>query len=919
MSTCRFHLRALAMIPAFLAGLAHAGFNSLTATPNQLFVDSTTPVKFVADIQPDAKLIRSSVRLLKAHNGIFAVVATLRDDGQGGDEIAGDNLYTAIVDVASASLDVHNFKASAAYSGTVKREQSSLLPITVVSDVELSINAGQQELTLLEGQSLSTAFTLQLSNQSGGTAFITANQAITPGSGLAVVSDLPPGGFTTSDALQTFVVQNAFTADTAGEYTVTLEGTLSAGGKTDNASATIVVHVLPANGVGKLDLTSYPSGLKEGTSAPVTFSATYSLGVAQPLMIQLFEVDEHGQPVKPLDEMKDDGVIPDVSEGDLLFTAEANVSADADTERYFRAVATFADGSKAETPVLALPSLPFNIGFVSGNPASLVTDPASGTSFYCDQLLVTVAPDMLPNDVVQAASIVGGTVIAAQPDILGYQLSIPCNGVSGVLAAVSTLEAIGGITSAVPNIVVGVGEMKPNDSSYATQWAPKHVGVDEAWLIARGKSVAIAVLDTGVDYQHEDLAGAVVKGKDHINADNDPMDDHSHGTHVAGIAAARGNNAKGVAGMAWESKIYAVKVCGAKAGAPNAGKVTGCEFAAQIAGLGEARAKAKIINMSINNSATSYKPLVDAVAAAVTAGRLVVHAAGNNNNASERYPCESATLCVGNSTSSDTRHSSSNYGGHVNIAAPGDAILSTVPSFESASGYASKTGTSMSAPMISGVAALVWANEPAWSPSQVRERLVRTAVPMPGQNIGPRVDAFDAVFNGGFEHDLSGWKVVGTGSAVDKLGPINPTKGKKLGMASTGPDGAVASSELSREFTIRPDVTELALSFSYAMITEEYPEWVNRGFNDFLRITVLTPGGTQEEVAIETVDGSAFSPIGGIDFPGGDNTVGWTGWKHVLSRKIPVSPGGGKYSLRVEDRGDGIYDTNGILDNIRFK
>lgn len=902
------------------AGSALADFNSLSATPNTLFQNTTTSVRFVADVQPDPALIKNGIRLLRETNGVFGVVGTMNDDGLNGDAVANDNRYTLNLNVQTAGPSELNFRASAAYRGVLKRVQSSILPVQVVAPVDLQINAGQQEITLLEGESVSTAFTLQVSNQGGGLATVAATQAINPTGGLSVISDLPPGGFSTSSPMQTFVLQNSLTAEIAGEYTVTLDGTLSAGSTTDNASASILVHVLPANGVGKLDLTSYPSGLKQGTSEPITFSATYSLGSAQPEMIQLVETNEDGQPVQSLAAMEDDGVLPDVGEGDLLFTAESSVSAGAaGTARYFKAMAAFGDGSVAESQVLPIPSLPFDIGFLSGNPAFLVMDTASGESYYCDQVLITAEPDTPLDHIILAAASVRGTVIGAEPGIHAYQLAVPCNGVAGVQSAIATLEATSGITSAVPNIVVEPAAMTPNDSSYASQWAPKHVRTDEAWLITRGKAVTIAVLDTGVDYGHEDLSGAVVKGKDHINNDNDPKDDYFHGTHVAGIAAARGNNSKGIAGVAWETKVYAVKVCGGKAGMPGVGKVVGCEIAAQIAGLNEAKAKAKIINMSINNSTTSYKPLADAVAAALSAGRLVVHAAGNNNNSTEKYPCEKAALCVGNSTSSDTRSPTSNFGSHVNIAAPGHRILSTVPTFHEASGYSSETGTSMSAPLVSGVAALVWANNPSWTYSQVKDRLLKTTVPMPSQNIGPRIDAFDAVFNGSFEHDLSGWKVVGTGSAVDKLGPINPTKDKRMGMASTGPDAAVSQSELYQEFTIQPDVTELALSFSYAMITEEYPEWINQGFNDDFRVTLETPGGGQQDLALETVDGSAFTAIVGIDFPGGDSTVGWTGWKNVVSKKIPVAPGGGTYRLRVRDQGDGIFDTNGILDNIGFK
>jgi subtilisin family serine protease len=441
------------------------------------------------------------------------------------------------------------------------------------------------------------------------------------------------------------------------------------------------------------------------------------------------------------------------------------------------------------------------------------------------------------------------------------------------------------------------------------------------------------VLDTGVWAGHPDLGGRVDNGKDFINNDSDPDDDHSHGTHVAGIVAATGNNGSGIAGVAWESRILAIKVCGGKVGVPNVGAIIGCPDSAVISGIVEAQSKAGTINMSLGGERTLLEKIAaglgftsayeKATQAARAAGTVVVAASGNANTDKEHIPCVyGGVFCVGNTTSADSRYADatfgSNYGAQVDIAAPGTSILSTVPTFSSSSGYGIKTGTSMAAPFIAGVVALVRADNPSWSPAQIEDRLLKTAVPLPGQQIGPRVDVFDAIFNGSFEHDLSGWTSVGTVSAVDRLGPINPVKDKRMAMASTGPDGAITSSSLSRSFVIQPGVTEITLSFSYAMITEEYPEWVGRGFNDDLVITLEGAGNTTT-VAIETVDGSAFTAISGIDFPGGDTTAGWTGWRQVVSKKVPVSPGGGVYILSVRDRGDGIYDTNALIDNIRFR
>ncbi|OAI08480.1 S8 family serine peptidase [Methylomonas methanica] len=914
---------------------AYADFNSLNASPNTLFVNTASTVKFIADVQPDTKLIKTGVRLLRETNGVFNSVGIMRDDGLGGDDVANDNKYTLVLSVQGNSLADLNFKATAAYSGILKRVQSSTLPVQVVAPVDLAINAGQQEITIVQGESISTAFTLQLSHQGGGQAAISVTQTVEPASGLGVVSDLPAGGFSTSLPNETFLVQNSITGNIPGDYTIKLDGALSASGISDQASASILVHVLPASGIGKLDLSIYPGGLQTGTSTTITFGANYSTGTTLPNNIELVEVTENGTPIQPISEFKDDGIAPDLGAGDSLFTTESIVSAgSAGSKRFFKAVATFDTSETIESPIVALPSLPYNIGFAETDPASVVVEPDTGALVQCDQIIVLFQHTAPLSTIESIVTGIGGNILGVEPAINAYQIGIACNGIAGIQTAINNLSSNPAVVNASPNSVAQVSEFKPNDTKYASQYSPPLVRADEAWLVARGNSVVVAILDTGVDYNHEDLVGRVSKGKDYVNNDNDPQDDHSHGTHVAGIVAAKGHNSKGIAGMAWDAQILAIKVCGGKAGVPGVGVVTGCPDSAVTSGILEAKAKAKIINMSLGGPKSFLESAMNlvglktarqqAVESATNAGLIVVAASGNANTSSTFLPCAyPGVFCVGNTTSADVRYADptfgSNYGPQVDIAAPGTSILSTVPNFSDPSGYGLKTGTSMASPLVAGVAALVWGNNPSWTRGQVEDRLLKTAVPLPGQQVGPRVDAFDAVFNGSFENDLSGWKVVGTGSAVDKLGPINPTKDKRMGMASTGPDSAVSQSDLYQEFTIQSDVTELALSFSYAMITEEYPEWINDGFNDDLRITLEASGGAEQELALETVDGSAFGAIGGIDFPGGDNTVGWTGWRNIVSKKIPVSPGGGTYRLRVRDRGDGIYDTNGILDNIRFK
>lgn len=896
----------LGFVLALLALPAQAQFNNFSALPNPIFVNSPTSVKFVAALPPNPKLLTNSVRLLRQAGAAYTVVGTMRDDGLGGDDVANDGNFTLVTTVTGTDTGALNFRASAAYSGQAQRVQSSVLPLTVSPAVDLKIAAGQQSLTLLVGQTLSTAFTMEVSKQGAGIASLSAQQSVSPGGGLSVSTDLSGSGYSTSASSQTFVVQNTFTGTAVGQYSVTLNGVLNALGTTVTRSATVNVTVLAASGVGQLGLSSHPGGIEANKATPVLFSAKYGQGSTLPLSVQLNEVTQAGAFVRSLGQLRDDGVAPDMAAADLTFSVQPTIeSTAAGTVRYFQAVASFPGGQTQASAILPLTAFPFSPSFQPVN-ANAVQQAPSGQPFVCNQLLVTLKPGVSATTAQTLAASVGGQVIAVEGGLNSYQVAVNCNSLDALNALAATLAANPAVASAGANTFSKIEEFKPNDTSYAQQWSPAVVRADEAWLIARGKGVVVAVLDTGVDYNHPDLVGRVIKGHDHVNNDADPMDDHSHGTHVAGIVAAKGHNGKGIAGMAWDTSILAIKVCSAGGSCPSS---------AIAAGIMEAYPKARIINMSLGGPSINGA-IQNAVAAAVNAGVVVVAAAGNTGNAVMQYPCSySGVICVGNSSKSDTRVSSSTYGPQVTIAAPGESILSTIPG----GGYGYKTGTSMASPLVAGVAALVLGNNPTWTSAQVKDRLLKTAAPLPGQQIGPRVDAFDAVFNGSFEHELSGWTVAGSGSAVLKLGPITPTKDKYLGMASTGPDGVVSASELAQSFTLQPDVTELALSFSYAMVTEEYPEWVKRGYNDHFVVTLTTPAGTTHQLAIETVDGSSFVPISGIDFPGGDTTVGWTGWKSVNSVKIPVTPGGGTYRLRVEDRGDGIFDTNGLLDNIRFR
>jgi len=889
-----------------------AGFTSFQSQPNSVFVNTSTQVKFVADIAPTPSLIKQSVNLLRQTPSGPKVVGNMRDDGLLGDTLANDNKFTLQVILNEANATQLGFRVSAAYKGIAQRDQSAPIFVDVVAGNSLQISAGQSEITIPQGQSASTAFSLEIFNQGGAQANLTALESINPPSGLGLVSDYP-GGWSTNATNKTFLVQNTFTGNQVGDYEVTLTGTLNLNG-TIQQTAKILVHVTDGSGIGKLSLTAWPGGLQTG-AAPETmeFSSEYYGGEKIPLFIVLDEVDVFGTKIAELGNMNDDGNDPDLSLGDQNYgRASVLTPGTQPAIRYFRATAFFDDSSTVQSKVFELPIAPYAIGFISPNPLNLVEDVTSGQKFVCDQVMVAFKEGVSITNIESLVNSINGDIVGFLPLSRTYQIQISCNGTQGVLSVVATLKQSPLVSAASPNLLGGGAAVSATDPSVSQQWSINKVRADEAWVIARGGSL-IAVLDTGVDYNHEDLTGRVIKGKDFVNNDNDPMDDHGHGTSVAGIAAASGNNGKGIAGMSWNSKILAIKVTDSSNSGFSSNAAKGIDYAVAKG--------ARILNLSWGLGANP-SDLSNSITNAVSPNRLVIAAAGNGNKQQVVYPCGySGVLCVGATDQTDgrwvqTATFGSNHGSHIKLWAPGGGIYTTSPTALFPSGYAIWSGTSHAAPLVSGTAALIWERYPSWTSGQVIDRLMKTAVSLSG--IGPRVDAFEAVFNGSFEHDLSGWKTIGTASALDNLGPfISPTAGKKMGMASSGPDATVSQSELYQEFTVQPGVTSVPIQFNYAMITEEYPEFVGQGFNDDIIIELVTPNGTRQ-LAVETVDGSSFSLIGGIDFPGGDSTVGWTGWKPV-NITVPVPPGGATFNLRVRDQGDGIYDTNAIIDNIRFK
>jgi thermitase len=256
----------------------------------------------------------------------------------------------------------------------------------------------------------------------------------------------------------------------------------------------------------------------------------------------------------------------------------------------------------------------------------------------------------------------------------------------------------------------------PNDPSYGSQWHLTKIQAPLAWDVSTGSpKVIIAVIDSGVNAGHPDLAGRVLPGYDFVNGDSDAHDDNGHGTAVAGVAAASTNNALGVAGLTWSSPVLPVKVLGADGSGSYSNIIKGITFSADSG--------ARIINLSLGGTSSS-RALQDAVNYAWGKSAVLIAAAGNNGNSTPVYPAAcNLVVAVSATDSKDARPSWSNFGSYVELSAPGVSILTT----HSASGYANYNGTSFSSPVAAGVAALVAATWPAASNAQIVDLLLKNA------------------------------------------------------------------------------------------------------------------------------------------------------------------------------------------------
>ncbi len=378
-------------------------------------------------------------------------------------------------------------------------------------------------------------------------------------------------------------------------------------------------------------------------------------------------------------------------------------------------------------------------------------------AYVADELLVQFAGAKALRAARTLAAQAGATVLREFTFAAWQHVRLP-RGLS-LPTALARYRQMPGVVAVQPNYVYTVADTTPNDALYAQQYGPLKIQAPLAWDTTTGSAaVVVAVIDTGIRYTHEDLAANIwrnpgeipangidddgngyvddVYGIDTANNDTDPLDDYGHGTHVAGIIGAVGNNGVGVAGVSWTVRLMALKMFDFAGNGTSATAIAAFDYVIMM--------KRRGVNVRVTNNsyggapeAPAYDPALRAAFdAAGQADILNACAAGNgnsNNDASAFYPASydlPSIISVAASDSGDARAGFSNYGATtVDLAAPGVSILSTINS--SNSSYGNLSGTSMSSPMVAGAAALLAAHDGTMSALAIKAALMNSVDVLP--------------------------------------------------------------------------------------------------------------------------------------------------------------------------------------------
>jgi thermitase len=405
----------------------------------------------------------------------------------------------------------------------------------------------------------------------------------------------------------------------------------------------------------------------------------------------------------------------------------------------------FLTGCGASSGLMGVPSS----GPVSpGGPPPLPSTDAGLAEHIPQQVVIGFLPSAEPQKVVAT---IHGRVLSEIKNLNAMVIILP-QGVS-IVDSIRKFQGIPGVKYAEPNYIYHA-LLVPNDPFFATkQWGPQKINAPAAWDTTTGSpSVVIAILDTGIATAHPKFSGKIVAGGTNCTQDLGGVEDtNGHGTHVAGIAAATGNTGIGIAGIAWGAQILPIKVLDSAGRGSSITVACGID-AVRLYAVANPTTRV-VVNTSLGGEGYSWA-MKDSIDAAIQNNVLIISAAGNSGKAAVLFPAAyPGVMAVGATIPTNDRATFSSYGAELSVAAPGADIYSTWLG----GGYAFLSGTSMAAPHVTGVAALLRGLNPGFIPTQVRAQIEQTAT-----RLGP--SGFDPQF---------GWGLVNAAAAVGPIGLSN--------------------------------------------------------------------------------------------------------------------------------------------------
>lgn len=337
-------------------------------------------------------------------------------------------------------------------------------------------------------------------------------------------------------------------------------------------------------------------------------------------------------------------------------------------------------------------------------------------------------------------------IVKHRGELLPHAMAIPDG--TDVIQRLTLLQYDDSVEYAEPDLLYTVERTVPSDPYFANLWGLEAINAPDAWSFTGGSdAVVVAVIDTGIDYTHPDLQKNIwvneqeipdngkdddgngyvddVYGWNPLKPSAPPLDDNKHGTHVAGIIGAVGNNEVGVVGVNWQVKLMALKFLDKDGSGYLSDAIRAIEY---ILLMRQRGVNIRVVNASWGAD-TPSRALDDAIQKLRAQEILFVAAAGNNGTSAKTYPGASdLALSVAAIEQGGNLASFSNFGSWVDVAAPGRSILSTVPG----GGYASFSGTSMATPHVAGLAALALSVKPTLSTDQLEQAIRDNVTVTPG-------------------------------------------------------------------------------------------------------------------------------------------------------------------------------------------